>query len=305
MRRVQRSATPAALAPTGSKGADEYTRARAFFSTGPDDPGSFTFTAYKDPEVQAALRADFGTKCAYCESSYAEVMPSDIEHFRPKSGYLEDGKLRKPGYWWLAMRWENLLPSCIDCNRARRQELDDGDVQLAGKANEFPLAPGSPRASSPGQEAHEVPLLLDPTQDDPDAHLEFLDNGTIRPTAAGGTDDPRGTATIRVMALRRSGLVTARRGEAVLVATAIKHARRVMDDIGWTQAAPGLSAADRAERIAELRERLDEELEDIASKTRADHRYSALTTTMAERFRTGEVLPFLRALGWAARRTAP
>lgn len=297
MRRVTRGEAPAALAPTDSKGADEYTRATAFFMTGAEDEKSFEFKAYKDASVREALRADFGVKCSYCESTYAEVMPSDIEHFRPKSAFLEDGKLVKPGYWWLAMRWENLLPSCIDCNRARRQELDDGEVELAGKANEFPLATGSHRASKPGEEVCEVPLLLDPTQDDPSKHLEFLDNGTVRPTALGGTEDERGSATIRVMALRRSDLVRARRSEAVLVATAIKHAQRVMADIDWTQSATGLSNAEREERTVELWSRLNEELEDVSSKTRADHRYSALAKTMVDRFLTGQMLPFLEEFG--------
>ncbi|MEF9674035.1 hypothetical protein QNM99_25505 [Pseudomonas sp. PCH446] len=43
----------------------------------------------------------------------------DVEHYRPKGAVSEDAS--HPGYWWVAMDWDNLLPSCIDCNRKRKQ----------------------------------------------------------------------------------------------------------------------------------------------------------------------------------------
>jgi uncharacterized protein (TIGR02646 family) len=84
---------------------------------------------YKDGAVKAALDAMFHGKCAYCEFMYIGGMPVDIEHFRPKGAVIVGGKMRKPGYYWLAAKWENLLPSCIDCNRKRDQELQDGTVR--------------------------------------------------------------------------------------------------------------------------------------------------------------------------------
>ena len=45
-----------------------------------------------------------------------------MEHYRPKARVsTEQGD--KPGYYWLAARWENLLPSCTDCNSPRKQVM--------------------------------------------------------------------------------------------------------------------------------------------------------------------------------------
>ena len=113
------------------------------------------FTRYKHDTVKEALEALFHGKCAYCESDYAGTQPVDIEHYRPK-GEVE-GVPDHPGYWWLAAEWENLLPSCIDCNRKRRQKTpkagssslatlaEDGDFDRqatlnSGKEASFPLA---------------------------------------------------------------------------------------------------------------------------------------------------------------------
>jgi len=104
------------------------------------------------PEFKAAWESDiwkgirrwlseyvFHDKCAYCETHGAGHM-EDAEHFRPKgqvrtkSGIVKtfhvDGttEIIHPGYFWLAYRWENLLPSCNTCNR------------YGGKKDAFPVA---------------------------------------------------------------------------------------------------------------------------------------------------------------------
>ena len=156
---------------------------------GPDRDKAFDFTAYSQGSVKAALDALFHGKCAYCESFYAKTQPVDVEHYRPK-GKVE-GEGAHPGYWWLAMVWTNLLPSCIDCNRRRGQRAPDADspsmVRLqengdfdrsvplsSGKEAAFPLAAGSFRAAGEDDDCdQEQRLLLDPTRDDPDLHLAF------------------------------------------------------------------------------------------------------------------------------------
>ena len=108
--------------------------------------GKFSF--YKNDTLVSELQRNFFLKCAYCESSFVHVSPADIEHFRPKSAVKIDEKTGKekvlelkPGYYWLAADWDNLLLSCIDCNRRRNQEDIDGDGETAtGKATIFPLA---------------------------------------------------------------------------------------------------------------------------------------------------------------------
>ncbi|MDX3925987.1 MAG: hypothetical protein QHC90_09335 [Shinella sp.] len=166
----------------------------------------YDFERYKDPEVKHQLELLFYGKCAYCESFYAGTQPVDVEHYRPKAEVEEVAGHR--GYWWLAMNWENLLPSCIDCNRRRTQRspsalaarplrlLPDGtfsesEERLSGKASSFPLATEVGRAALPSDDIEsEARLLIDPTRDDPSEHIGFnLDNehaiGLILPAAAG------------------------------------------------------------------------------------------------------------------------
>ena len=111
---VDRSTVPKPTALDGeiSKAAQELAAARQHFAQ--SNPGSFHFKIYKDATVKSALEKLFHGKCAYCETKYEANQPVDIEHYRPKSAYMVDGKLTKPGYWWLAADWTNLLPSCID-----------------------------------------------------------------------------------------------------------------------------------------------------------------------------------------------
>lgn len=121
----------------------------------------------------------FHGKCAYCESPIASDQPGDIEHFRPK-GELTDsenrpvlvdgahgGNIPHPGYYWLAYDWRNLLPSCTDCNRPSKQKT--GGKKRLGKWKQFPVK--SFRAAKPGEESQEEPLLINPTQQDPEDHL--------------------------------------------------------------------------------------------------------------------------------------
>lgn len=133
MRRVHRTsvAAPASLQPGGA-GASELIRARTHIAR-PIPAGatkkSFEYAAYKKDDVRTALDQLFHGKCAYCETSYAASAPVDIEHYRPKGGVSEAPV--HGGYWWIAMQWENLLPSCIDCNRKRGQTIVEASTSLS------------------------------------------------------------------------------------------------------------------------------------------------------------------------------
>jgi hypothetical protein len=138
-------------------GVKERERATAFYADPGNQSNSFPFKAYKADDVVAALEQLFRGKCAYCESSYAQTQPADIEHFRPKGAVMierpgERPHRRKPGYYWLAAEWDNLLPSCIDCNRARTQDFPDDDLRLVrGKENRFPRPARRPPRVSGGR----------------------------------------------------------------------------------------------------------------------------------------------------------
>lgn len=210
MIRVTPAAAPASLVGDDSVGGRERTRAITFYADPANADKSFTFRAYKSLDVVQELGRSFGRKCAYCEGSWEGTAPVDVEHWRPKGGYVAEGVLKKPGYYWLAADWMNLLPSCIDCNRERTQEFDDAPPHLAGKANKFPLPSEKRRATAPDRERLERPRLLHPYLDDPAEHLEFLDEGAIRARRRGSSPSRKGVASIETYGLLRIGLVNRR-----------------------------------------------------------------------------------------------
>lgn len=221
MRWVDRRAVPVpeSLAGSTSLAARERARAIQHFRTTPTT--KFKFRAYREDDVATALNTLFFGKCAYCESSIRAVQPTDIEHFRPKGRVA--GCPEHPGYWWHAASWENLLASCIDCNRRRYQDaqqteqtpLEDeveGQFYL-GKGDLFPiLGPQRAFAASDDHEA-EDPALIDPTRRDPKQHLKWMleqELSVVGPQAPTGQVDPYGYHTYRVFGLNRQGLVEQR-----------------------------------------------------------------------------------------------
>lgn len=226
MRRVDRTAVPppAVLAAEDGPGRRELVAVRAHMGNPATRGETFPFKVYGDDGVKYALQALFHGKCAYCETFYFSQAPVDVEHYRPK-GRVADAP-DHPGYWWLAMAWDNLLPSCVDCNRRRYQQIpprpaglealslapapDRGGVKL-GKQDLFPIA--GPRAADEGAPLEaEQPLLLDPTRDDPDQHLahhfgEGERLALILPAVGPDGPSARGLASIHVYGLNRLGLV--------------------------------------------------------------------------------------------------
>src|SRR6185503_7595973 len=187
------------------KGAVELEKARAHFGNAANAGKPFAFGAYKLGPVKDALNATFGFKCAYCESFFGATQPLDVEHFRPKSGVLVGTDLVWGVYYWLAASWGNLLPSCTDCNRRRKQTLPEGGEQTLGKANQFPISSEAKRAAKEGEEKGESRLLVHPCLDHPEKHLLFEANGIV------SWRSRKGEESIRVYALLRRGLVQARR----------------------------------------------------------------------------------------------
>lgn len=176
-------------------------------------------------KYKAYLLVVFNDKCAYCESLITDTQPGDVEHFRPKgrvvgpdfkpikAKYRKWGEIDHPGYFWLAYDWDNLLPSCIDCNRYRRH-----DAEGAGKADRFPVEDEILRARLPGQERRERALLINPCKIDPSEHLEFLPDGKIE------AKTPAGSETLAIFGLNvREQLVRQR-------ARAHRQATRLVKD---------------------------------------------------------------------------
>jgi 5-methylcytosine-specific restriction endonuclease McrA len=92
----------------------------------------FNTKIWKDLKLWLLDNVFFG-KCAYCETdiSHSRQFGGDADHFRPKQSVrrlnktafvkatvsLPNGsEIVHPGYFWLAYSWQNLMPSCKECN---------------------------------------------------------------------------------------------------------------------------------------------------------------------------------------------
>jgi uncharacterized protein (TIGR02646 family) len=159
---------------------------------------SFAFDrdVYGHAAVKAALRTAQHDKCGFCESKVSHIASGDVEHFRPKAAVRarSNAPLVKPGYYWLAYEWTNLLFACELCNRRHKASL-------------FPLIDETARARSHADDMSlEAPLFIDPTAEDPAAHIGFRQE---YPYAVNGS--VRGRATISALGLDRAPLVEIRR----------------------------------------------------------------------------------------------
>jgi hypothetical protein len=119
---------------------------------------------YGAPGVKKKLKKAQHDKCCFCEKNQVEEYGA-VEHYRPKKGFKIDKShktLTKPGYYWLAYDWENLLFVCGLCNTGY-------------KKNYFALKDEKKRAKSHKQKiANEDPLLIDPCgAKNPRDHIVF------------------------------------------------------------------------------------------------------------------------------------
>lgn len=127
------------------------------------------------PEFYLKLDGPFHGKCVYCESVVKDTQPVDIEHFRPKKSVVdEDGNnIMANGYYWLVYDYHNLLPSCRNCNKIPEKN----NPERYGKGNQFPVKDF--RATSPGEEREEIPLLINPVFEDPEEHFRYDEDGFL------------------------------------------------------------------------------------------------------------------------------
>ena len=249
----------------------ETERAQIHFTSPTTKMNKFNFSAFRHKEVRDALNEMFAYKCAYCESKYGATQPVAIEHYRPKSEIHDGGKVLRPGYWWLASDWGNLLPSCSDCNSYREHKWPNGQREALGKGNQFPLAAGHRHARRPQSDNGEVPLLLDPCRsDDPGRILRFHENGVVLPQVdADGQELPSARASIDVYALRRPILIEGRRDYAARVLHQIRHV---------IKAAKAYEKRPGPKRQAEL----DDEVAELKRLIADDQPYTTMSRQLVE-----------------------
>ena len=155
---------------------------------------TFEFTGdYHSDAVQRELKSCQHNKCCFSEAKFNGDY-FQVEHFRPKGRvdkYPKDGTKRYPGYYWLAYEWSNLF-------------LCKGRPNVSYKQNFFPLMPNSPVNNSHNDNNVEVPMLINPSEDNPREHIVFH------------LDEPkwlteRGRVTIELCGLRHPDFEESRR----------------------------------------------------------------------------------------------
>jgi uncharacterized protein (TIGR02646 family) len=126
----------------------------------------FDRAVYADQSVKETLVARQHSKCAFCEAKPLHVSDGDVEHFRPKAAVRQSDAepLERPGYYWLAYAWENLLFACERCNRRHKKNL-------------FPLiAPAHRATSHRAPIADEMPVFIDPSMEDPEQYITYREH---------------------------------------------------------------------------------------------------------------------------------
>ncbi|WP_157560061.1 hypothetical protein U8527_13005 [Kordia algicida OT-1] len=261
----------------------ELEEAIAYYSD-PANTKAFKFKVYSNPTVKEALIKMSIGKCAYCESDILVTYVGDIEHFRPK-GEIEELKATgnsKPGYYWLAANWDNLLLSCRNCNQKSKQRTASDDrLNSLGKMNQFPLFDETKRARSPEdnfQEEEKVRLLLNPCIEDPEEYFKYnINSGVIQPKKQEEFPKQRALASVKVFGLQRVPLVHARAKKAVQILKQMTRVERRYKDL--------LRAIDdEADDIPDRQEELDWEIEELHSFLNPTEEYLGMARQMIGEF---------------------
>ncbi len=168
------------------QGAAETERLKTEFDNG-NVVFSFNPKIYAHKKVKKELIKLQHGKCCFCESEITSVSYGDVEHYRPKGGWIQDAEpLNTPGYYWLSYDWDNLVLSCQICNQQFKQ-------------NYFPLADNNSRALNHTYRiTNEDPLFIHPVNENPEDYIEFDKH---EPKAI--NQNTRGAATIKKMGLDR------------------------------------------------------------------------------------------------------
>lgn len=162
------------------------------------DAGKFDYkfnsAIYGHSEVKNSLIELQDYKCCFCESKIGHISYGDVEHFRPKGGWIQDTEtLNQPGYYWLAYAWDNLLLSCQKCNQRY-------------KRNFFPLVNNATRNINTRDISAELPLFINPVNENPEDFISFNEEIPIAID-----ENIRGVETVNKLRLDRELLNEQRR----------------------------------------------------------------------------------------------
>jgi uncharacterized protein (TIGR02646 family) len=155
----------------------------------------FNSNIYGHESVKELLIQIQDNKCCFCESKIGHISYGDVEHFRPKAGWVQENEqINKPGYYWLAYDLDNLLLSCQICNQRHKKNL-------------FPLTDPATRAVSHNDNiSNEEALFLNPNLENIEEYITFNEE-----IPKGIDETLRGEKTIEKLGLDRELLNEQRR----------------------------------------------------------------------------------------------
>jgi hypothetical protein len=195
MIRLQRTPPPATL--LGKQVGSAYRKADRFFaqrdSAARRRRFEFDKTLVLNRDVSGALWATANGRCSFCNTAGRQEADLRAHRLRPpQDAVAADGRTSRRHYWWLAYEWENLFLACAVCRTAQ--------------GSKFPTERRRVRVGTRENLAErERPYLIDPTAEDPEPHLAYLDTGEVV------WRDERGLVTIETFDLNRPQLVIERR----------------------------------------------------------------------------------------------
>ncbi|MDP5163605.1 AAA family ATPase [Pseudomonas syringae] len=197
----------------------EMAKLRAYFKLNPTERARTRPPFDKDvldaQSVLQELKRIQHSKCAYCETILEHNPSRFVSHYRPLSNAFDPHQDAEhlECYAWFAYEWRNLMLICKDCDNH--------------KLNFFPIAGRTAIALSSWRAAQlrEMPLLLNPFEDNPSDHLMFDTDGVACSTSAAGKE------TINILNLNRPALCIKRKeqigaGLKIILGNSNEHALR-------------------------------------------------------------------------------
>lgn len=224
---------PEILTKPKGRGLKEKAKAIAYYSNG-NNTKPFKHSVYSHTDVKETLIDLFDQKCAYCESLFLHVYSGDVEHFRPK-GRIADIDNPKPGYYWLAADWDNLLLSCRNCNqKLKHLVVGKTEKETMGKMDQFPLADGGTHVRTHEKDIDlEEPyrLLINPCIENPETFFKYeINSGVIIPKPVNDKLKRMAEESIRVYVLQRIPLVQARERKSIEILAQIQRVKEAVQN---------------------------------------------------------------------------
>jgi hypothetical protein len=192
-------------------------------------------------------------KCWYSESRNPTA-DKNVDHFRPKAKVVEDDA--HEGYWWLAFRWQNYRYASQWCNQHRNDKINNTS---GGKADHFPLRPGSLRAYAEADDCELEDIeLLDPVDPEDWKLLTFRSDGYPIPVSPAGTPEhARAARSIDVYHLHCRELVDERRPLAGMVQRIVEEMERIQPGIATDAHLKGFYKRQLIELLKLIQKRAD------------------------------------------------